>query len=136
MKVRLLGPIVDDYISEGVVQVEHEGKWGYICPSKWKKANTYVLCGQLGFPSDAESYAVAIQDVEPVYWLDHVTCEGWESSIVSCDHPGLGVSECKGGQALRIRCVRKKSDKVSLDRLLATGMIGIQAFTIEPKIHI
>ena len=115
MKVRLLGPVVDDYISEGIVQVEHEGKWGYICPSKWRKANTYVLCGQLGFPNNAESYAVSIQDVEPVYWLDQVTCEGWESSIVSCDHSGFGVSECKGGEALRIKCVRKRSDKVSLN---------------------
>lgn len=120
MKVRLRGPVVDDYISEGIVQVEHEGKWGYICPSNWKKVNTYVLCGQLGFPNDAGSYAVTIQDVEPVYWLDHVTCKGWESSIVSCDHSGLDVNECKDGGALRIKCVRKKSDKVSLDRLLAT----------------
>ena len=127
MKVRLLGPVVDDYISEGIVQVEHEGKWGYICPSKWRRANTYVLCGQLGFPNDAESYAVEVQDVEPVYWLDHVTCEGWESSIVSCDHSALGVSECKGGQALRIKCVPKRSDKVSLDRSLATIYIGVQA---------
>ena len=135
MKVRLLGPVVDDYISEGIVQVEHEGKWGYICPSKWKTANTYVLCGQLGFPNDAESYAVVIQDVEPVYWLDHVTCKGWESSIVSCDHSGLGVSECEGGQALKIKCVRKKSDKVSLDRLLATVKIGVQASTVGTKAH-
>jgi len=120
MKVRLLGPVVDDYISEGIVQVEHEGKWGYICPSNWKQVNSYVLCGELGFPNHAESHAVAIQDVEPVYWLDHVTCKGWESSIVSCGHSGSGVSGCTGGQALKIKCVRKSSDKVSLGRLLAT----------------
>lgn len=122
MKLKLQGPVVDDYISEGIVQVEHEGKWGYICPSNWKHVNSYVLCGELGFPNstELESYKETIQDVEPVYWLDHVTCKGWESSIVSCDHSALGVSECKGGQALRIKCVRKRSDKVSLDRLLAT----------------
>ena len=26
VKIRLRGPVVSDYISEGVVQVEHEGK--------------------------------------------------------------------------------------------------------------
>ena len=127
MKVRLLGPVVNDYISEGIVQVEHEGKWGYICPSNWKQMNSHVLCGELGFPNNAESSAVAIQDVEPVYWLDHVTCTGWESSMVSCDHSGLGVSECTGGQALRIKCVRKSSDKVSLDWTLVTVYIRVQA---------
>ncbi|XP_020623726.1 lysyl oxidase homolog 2A-like [Orbicella faveolata] len=133
MKVRLLGPVVDDYISEGIVQVEHEGKWGYICPSKWRRANTYVLCGQLGFPNDAESYAVEVQDVEPVYWLDHVTCEGWESSIVSCDHSALGVSECKGGQALRIKCVRKRSDKPLEIRLRSGAQMS--EGRVEIKFH-
>ena len=115
MKARLLGPIVDDYISEGIVQVEHEGKWGYICPSKWTRANSFVLCGQLGFPNteELESYSETIQEVEPVYWLDQVTCDGKESSIVSCDHSGWGVNHCEDGKALRIKCARKMSDKVS-----------------------
>ena len=120
MKVRLQGPVVDDYISEGVVQVEHDGKWGYICPSKWTRLNSYVLCGQLGFPKmeELESYAETIQEVEPVYWLDHVTCKGWESSIVSCDHTGWGPKECEGGGAVRIKCVRRRAEKVSSEDIL------------------
>ncbi|KAJ7391727.1 lysyl oxidase-like 4 [Desmophyllum pertusum] len=55
IKVRLQGPVVNDYISEGVVQVEHQGKWGYICPSNWISVNSYVLCGQLGFPNTRSS---------------------------------------------------------------------------------
>ena len=115
IKVRLQGPVVNDYISEGVVQVEHQGKWGYICPSNWISVNSYVLCGQLGFPNteELEAYTETIQDVEPVYWLDHVTCKGWESSIVSCDHAGWGPNQCEDGGALKIKCVRKKTEKVS-----------------------
>ena len=115
VNVRLQGPVVDDYISEGIVQVEHEGKWGYICPSNWKAANLYVLCGQLGFPyaEKLESYSETIQDMEPVYWLDQVTCKGWESSIVSCDHAGWRRHQCEGGGVLKIKCIRRKAGKVS-----------------------
>ena len=107
--MRLIGLTRDDYISEGIVQVEHEGKWGYICPSLWSLANSYVLCGQLGFPNteELEAYTDNIQDEKPVYWLDHVVCKGWESSIVSCDHTGWTRHECEGRKALKIKCKRK-----------------------------
>lgn len=92
--------------------MEHEGKWGHICTSKWTRVNSYVLCGQLGFPDSAESKAETIQDVEPVFWLDQVTCQGWESSIVSCDHAGWGPHQCEGGGVLRIKCFRRKITRV------------------------
>ena len=115
VNVRLQGPVVDDYISEGIVQVEHEGTWGYICPANWTPMNSYVLCGQLGFPNTEvqESYSETIQDVEPVYWLDQVTCKGWESSLVSCDHAGWGRSQCDGGGVLKIKCARRNAAMVS-----------------------
>jgi len=126
IKVRLQGPIVDDYISKGVVQVEHEGRWGYICPSDWKNVNSYVLCGQLGFPNaeKLESYSETIQDVEPVYWLDQVTCKGWESSIVSCDHAGWRRHQCEGGGVLKIKCIRRKTGKPPDIRLRSGAQVS------------
>ncbi|KAL9983471.1 hypothetical protein ACROYT_G005651 [Oculina patagonica] len=126
VNVKLIGPIVDDYISEGIVQVEQEGKWGYICPSKWTRANSYVLCGQLGFPNaeELESYTETIQDSEPVYWLDQVTCKGWESSIVSCDHAGWVRHRCEGGQALKIKCTRKNITQTPEVRLRSGALVG------------
>ena len=115
VKFKLQGPVVNDYISEGVVKVEHEGKWGYICPSNWNRVNSYVLCGELGFPNsmEIESFKKTIQDKDAIYWLDQVTCEGWESSIVSCDHAGWVRHQCEGGGALKIKCTRKNNTKVS-----------------------
>ncbi|PFX29780.1 Lysyl oxidase-like 2 [Stylophora pistillata] len=124
VNIRLKGPVVDDYISEGVVLVEHEGKWGYICPSKWTQSNSYVLCGQLGFPAakTPTTHTETIQDVEPVYWLDQVTCKGWEGSIVSCDHTGWGRHQCEDGGAVRIECVRRLLRK-PLDVRLRSGAL-------------
>ena len=116
VNVRLLGPVENDYISEGIVQVQHEGKWGYICPSNWLTENSFVLCGQLGFPNAEEQqpHRATLTDVDLFYWLDLVTCQGWESSIVSCDHAGWGRHQCEGGDALKIKCVRRNTTKVSL----------------------
>ena len=112
--LRLLGPIKGDYISEGIVQVKHEGTWGYICPTNWIAMNSYVMCGQLGFPNaeELETYSETIQDKEPVYWLDQVTCKGWESSVVSCDHAGWTRHQCEGGKAVRIKCTRKEKTQM------------------------
>ena len=133
VKLKLQGPVVDDYISEGIVQVEHEGKWGYICPSNWKHVNSYVLCGELGFPNstELESFKETLQDVEPVYWLDQVTCKGWESSIVSCGHAGWVRRQCKGGGALKIKCARNDITNVSgmfLKCLLMTDYSFLTSF--------
>lgn len=126
VKLKLQGPVVDDYISEGIVQVEHVGKWGYICPSNWKHVNSYVLCGELGFPNSTklESYKETLQDVEPVFWLDHVTCKGWESSIVSCDHAGWTRHQCEGGGALKIKCARKNITNTPEVRLRSGTLVS------------
>ena len=115
LNVKLQGPVVDDYISEGVVQVEHEGKWGYICPSSWTFLNSYVLCGQLGFPNATklESYSETVQEVKPDYWLSQVTCKGLESSILSCDHAGLGRHECENSEVVKVKCFRRNITKVT-----------------------
>lgn len=135
LKVRLQGPVVDDYISEGVVQVEHEGKWGYICPSQWTQFNSYVLCGQLGFPDaeELESHTKTIQDLEPVYWLDQVTCRGWESSIVSCDHSGWRPKQCEEGGAVRIECTRRREDKPHSIRLRSGAQMSEGRVEIKYK---
>lgn len=123
--LRLIGLTRDDYISEGIVQVEHEGKWGYICPSLWSLANSYVLCGQLGFPNteELEAYTDNIRDEKPVYWLDHVVCKGWESSIVSCDHTGWTRHECEGRKALKIKCKRKGNLQITSELRLRSGAL-------------
>ena len=93
--------------------MEHEGKWGYICATGWNRANSFVLCGQLGFPYTEAANEVPVEDAEPVFWLDEVECKGWESSIVSCHHAGWGPHRCESSAPLRIKCGRRKITKVS-----------------------
>lgn len=135
LNVKLQGPVVDDYISEGVVQVEHEGKWGYICPSSWTFLNSYVLCGQLGFPNATklESYSETVQEVKPDYWLSQVTCKGLESSILSCDHAGLGRHECENSEVVKVKCFRRNITKPLSIRLRSGALVS--EGRVEVKYH-
>ena len=111
LKVRLLGPVHGEYISEGVVQVEREGRWGFICPTQWGYNESRVVCGQLGFPDAAksQSYRGNIPDRNPTYWMDKVACSGVESSLLSCDHQGWEQHKCEEGHVAKITCSRSIS---------------------------
>ena len=114
--MRLLGPVRDDYISEGVVQVEREGRWGIICPTEWNYNEARVVCGQLGFPDASKQVSPQeiTQEIDATYWMDKVSCTGVESSLVSCDHKGWGPHKCSENRAVRVTCARFTFTKVSL----------------------
>ena len=114
LKIQLLGLAEDDVISEGLVQVEREGRWGYICPTRWGYSEARVVCGQLGFPDAAKSeeYRTKPTTEEVSYWMDNVTCSGTESSLVSCDHQGWGAHQCQDDHVVRVTCVRADTHKV------------------------
>lgn len=49
-KLRLIGEDTTGYISHGYLEVQHEGKWGAICSDGWSEVDSYVACGNLGYP--------------------------------------------------------------------------------------
>ena len=37
-------------------------------------------------------------------WLDNVACNGYESSLVTCSHPGIGNENCGHHEDAGVRC--------------------------------
>ena len=49
--IRLIGrDTTGSYISRGYLEVYHEGRWGAICSDGWNEEDSYVACGNLGYP--------------------------------------------------------------------------------------
>ena len=116
--VRLVGDVRDRHISQGIVQVKLNDRWGHICSEGWSYEDARVVCGQLGFPDANRNFPAANggkstggrirRDVQ--YFMKELNCDGTESALVSCKHQGLQSEGhfCNGGP-VAVTCSRKST---------------------------
>ncbi|XP_017280938.1 galectin-3-binding protein B [Kryptolebias marmoratus] len=100
--VRLFGT---ESVSEGRVEVYHDGKWGTVCDDKWDVTEAQVVCRQLNFPG-AKSVVVGKdygQAPGPI-WLDEIKCTGTEKQLVSCKFNVWGVTDCTHKEDVGVIC--------------------------------
>uniref|UniRef100_A0A669CWU0 SRCR domain-containing protein n=1 Tax=Oreochromis niloticus TaxID=8128 RepID=A0A669CWU0_ORENI len=91
--VRLFG---SKNVSEGRVEIYHDGKWGTVCDDNWDMADARVLCRQLNFPG-ARSIVTGKdygQGAPGPIWLDDVNCKGTETHLFTCEFKGWGETDC------------------------------------------
>ena len=101
LAVRLVGGSHD----EGRVEVYYNGTWGTVCDDFWDIRDARVVCRQLGFPDAEAAYRNANfgQGIGQI-WLDNVGCTGYESSLFSCSHSGVGSHNCGHSEDAGVRC--------------------------------
>ncbi|KAM9346650.1 putative DMBT1-like protein [Symphorus nematophorus] len=100
--VRLFG---SNIVSEGRVEIYHEGKWGTVCDDGWDMAEAQVVCRQLRFPG-AKSVVIGRTYVEAPgpLWLDDVNCKGTESYLSTCGFKGWGLTDCTHKEDVGVIC--------------------------------
>ena len=77
---------------EGRVEIFHDNSWGRVCNDGFTEVDAAVVCVQLGFHDAVAAVAEKGQFGlgEGYMWLDDVTCDGSESQLSECAHPGWG----------------------------------------------
>ncbi|XP_071951750.1 scavenger receptor cysteine-rich type 1 protein M130-like [Antedon mediterranea] len=91
---------------EGRVEVYAGGRWGTICDDGWGINDANVVCRQLGYIGAIESHGSAHfgQGTSPIH-LDNVACIGTESTILECNHNGLGSHNCQHSEDAGVTCL-------------------------------
>ena len=82
-------------ISDGTLQVFHQGTWGYVCNSGFGLEEARVVCRQLGFqgairPLSDSPFATQ----SGIIWLSSLRCEGNETTLADCSQETWGGSGC------------------------------------------
>ena len=87
------------------MEVYNNGSWGTVCDDNWDTNNARVVCRQLGFLTALIVYSNARygQGTGPIL-LDDVTCGGYESSLLSCRHSGVGIHNCNHNEDASVVC--------------------------------
>ena len=91
--------------NEGRVELCHLGVWGTVCDDAWDDADANVVCQELGIPGVALAYEFAwfgegVGDI----WLDEVSCNGFEPTLLQCGHLPLGLHDCSHFEDASVSC--------------------------------
>ena len=107
IKVRLVGGSSQN---EGRVEVNYNGEWGTVCDDGWDDTEAGVVCRQLGFGSSGIAIGSAgFGQGSGSIWLVNVTCVGSESTLASCGHPGVNITQfCNHSEDAGVKCTERQ----------------------------
>ncbi|XP_052259361.1 deleted in malignant brain tumors 1 protein-like isoform X2 [Dreissena polymorpha] len=94
--------------SQGRLEVFYDNRWGTVCDDEFNSLAATVVCRMLGFTGNQFVPAVlgtAIygQGTGPI-WLDDVTCNGTESSLINCRINNWSKHNCDHSEDVGVDC--------------------------------
>ena len=95
-----------DYPNQGRVEIFLNGEWGTVCDDGFDLNAGDIVCRQLGFNHAIEFYSGTShfeQAYGPIH-LENVVCQGYEESIMFCDHSTVGVHDCTHNEDVGVLC--------------------------------
>ena len=114
IQVRLFNNGIDSSTTGiGRVEVLHDGQWGTVCDDNWDFLDARVVCRQLGFANvlnitrfSDRTFGDRVNNTVPV-WLDDIHCNGNETNLGLCPHPGFGIEDCSHFEDSGVYCSSK-----------------------------
>ena len=86
--------------------IEPNNTWGTVCDDDWDNQNAQVVCRQLGLNTTGTvilGFLPTVTSSVPI-WLDNVNCNGSESSLIDCQHNGIGNHNCDHSKDAGVIC--------------------------------
>ena len=131
-QLRLVNPCGEyDGVSRGRLEMLLSGVWGTVCDDLFDKNDANVACHQLGFSRALHFGRLKYdplyshrcqpgQSQQPIF-LDDLQCNGGESSLISCPHPGIGNHNCDHSMDVELICsaFSKSSFKICISTICA-----------------
>ena len=83
--------------NEGLIQVNYNKTWGWVCADQWDKQDADVACRMMGFAGSLSAFEEKEESKETKYsaWLNDMQCTGNERSLFSCVHGRLKPRKCE-----------------------------------------
>ncbi|XP_026010110.1 scavenger receptor cysteine-rich type 1 protein M160-like [Astatotilapia calliptera] len=94
------------YPCEGYLEVYHNNTWGYVGDTHWSNNTEKVVCKSTHCGEPVENPVIDIlkpSEDRPI-WLNELKCEGHESALWKCKHPGWNYSHYPKLTVKKITC--------------------------------
>uniref|UniRef100_A0A8C5TJV2 Lysyl oxidase like 4 n=1 Tax=Malurus cyaneus samueli TaxID=2593467 RepID=A0A8C5TJV2_9PASS len=100
-------------VTEGAVEVKHNGRWRQVCDASWTRNNSRVVCGMLGFPREkpinTSFYRLKSLSQKNSFWVHTVRCQGSEPHLARCPvqvaPPAPRQHACPHGMHAIVSCI-------------------------------
>ena len=90
----------------GRVEVFYNGSWGTVCDDAWDINDANVVCRQLGFSrASGAPHGAKYGQGSGTTWMDDVSCQGHEASLLHCAHRGWGSENCVHREDASVECL-------------------------------
>ncbi|XP_067384291.1 scavenger receptor cysteine-rich type 1 protein M130 [Channa argus] len=120
---------------EGYIQIYHDNKWGYVGDKFWNMSTEKVVCRSIHcgepLPGSKED---AMRTIDSTVWLNELKCNGNESQLWNCEHPGWNISYYPKDTVKKIKC--SYTIKLSLDGFQCAGAVQYSTNPTEPPGYI
>ncbi|ELU00189.1 hypothetical protein CAPTEDRAFT_87486, partial [Capitella teleta] len=90
--------------SQGRLEVFYSGQWGTVCDDGFGSEEALVTCRSLGYTGGVVITKSKYSSGSGQIWLDQVTCDGDEDSLVQCDHRDWGSHDCSHNEDVGVAC--------------------------------
>ena len=97
-------------ISEGYIEVYHEGQWGTVCDMYFTQESADVACRQLGYTGRSEAVIGGMFGLSTSpSLLYELMCNGGENHINDC-HTYFAYEMCSAENPAGVRCELEDDD--------------------------